>query len=650
MVPMFRLPHLSRLRRFGPVGLLPFLVLLALIGVVGPARGMETSALSLVSGQDPGAVRPYAQFYDDGGGDQTLSNLLTDPSRFQPARSHQRHPEAARHWIRLPLVNDGEQAGTWLLALGLPDAKALRVYRVGRDGVDTLLDLPGDAPFSARPVSERLLAVPFTLAPGERAELYLDYRTHSDTPLTLAVQTPNRFRHDLALDNLVNGAVLGLLLALTLFALLHYLATERAAFLAYGGMALLMMLFLLQFEGYNFALLWPDQGRWNTFAPLLFAMGIQLTQALFTITLFELPRRYPRLFRLYLGYVVLLLGAFLVFLAFDTNWPLLTAALAYVPLVVYAGLFFLRQGLSTAGFFLAGAIGNALFTNVLFGLSITGVDFTVSPFVFPKIGYVWEALCFALALTRQMQALQRRIEDGLRRHLAETEQLARAEAEKHRVLLAAQQKQLQLAATGHDLSQPLAAIRLGLTALKSTSNEAAVHHIDQAVDYTESLLRALVDDAKADFREAPQQVDLAELLAETHRRHHEAAKRKGLKLRYRAGTQQVEASALVLSRILDNLVGNAVRYTRQGGILIGVRHRRDGLEIQVRDSGPGFDQTQRQHLLEPFRQSGKLAEEQQGHGLGLHIVQTLCRQCGYQLTIQSRPGWGSTFGVLIPRT
>jgi len=608
----------------------------------------DTSPLPLTPDQETVAARNYAHYYDEDGDSQTLSDVLAHPDRFQSARQHRRNPEAVRHWIRLPLVNTGETEGHWLLSLGVPDARALTVYQVGRRGIETLLELPGDAPFAARPVAERLLAVPITLGAGERADLYLDYLTHGDTPLSLELQSPHYFHQILARDNLINGVVVGILLALTLFALLHYLATEQPAFIAYVGMALLMMLFVLQFEGYNFALLWPRQGAWNTLIPVYMALGIQVAQALFTLSLFDLRKRAPQLFRLYLAYLTLLLVSGTLYLLFGLNWPLFLTALVYVPLVIGVGVFFLRRGFSTAGVFLAGAIGNALFTNVLFGLSISGVDFPLSPFTFPKIGYVWEALCFALALTRQTQTLQRRIEDGLRRHLAETEQLAKSEAEKHRALLAAQQKQLQLAATGHDLSQPLAAIRLGLVALKSSGNEAALHHIDQAVDYTESLLHALVSEARDGFHEDPRQLSLDELLADIHLRHHEAARRKGLKLRYRASAHSIEASALVLSRILDNLVSNAVRYTSRGSILIGVRHRRNGLEIQVRDSGPGFDPAQRQRLLEPFRQSGRLQEEAQGHGLGLHIVQTLCQQSGYRLTIQSRPGWGSTFGVLIP--
>jgi signal transduction histidine kinase len=453
----------------------------------------------------------------------------------------------------------------------------------------------------------------------------------------------------LAQANLLNGVLLGLLLALTLLALLQYLVTARPAFLAYSLMALLMIAFVLQFEGYNFAYLWPEQGNWNQYAPVLLVAGIQAMQALFAISLFDLQRRYPGLYRLYLLYLILLPLTVVLFFFVQWTWPALLLGLLYVPLVCGAGIFLLRQGVQVAGFFLAGAVGNALFSNLLFGLSVFSLTGSANPFVFPKIGYLCEALFFAVALAHQLHALQRQVEMSLRRHLAEAEQLARSEADKHRALLAAQERQLQLAATGHDLSQPLAAIRLGLTALRASgANEAATRHIDQALDFTESLLHGLVAEAKAELAEQPQELSLEELLGATQERHLATAQSKGLALRYHPSARRLHGSPLILARILDNLVSNAIRYTPQGRVLLGVRWRREGVEIQVRDSGPGIDLARRQQLLAPFTQSGSRSEERHGHGLGLYIVHTLCAQSGYRLEINARPGRGSVFGVFIP--
>ena len=319
--------------------------------------------------------------------------------------------------------------------------------------------------------------------------------------------------------------------------------------------------------------------------------------------------------------------------------------------MLLAGVVYMRRKSAVAAFFLAGAVGNAFFSNLLFALAIAGVDFSVSPFVFPKIGYLWEALCFAMALARQLQFLRRKVEDGLRRHLAEAEQLARVEAEKHRALQDAQQTQLQLASTGHDLSQPLASMRLALSVLGEQSGSSAVTaHIARTLDYTESLLRDLVEEGRSAYAGRRTRLDLSELLAEAGERHRAQAEAKGLRLHVRSRPWSVEASALILGRIVDNLLANAVRYTERGTVLLAVRYRREGLEIQVRDSGPGFDQGVRDRLLQPFEQGEAPRAGRRGYGLGLYIVQALAAQSGYRLTVDSRPGVGSTFGIVIPRS
>jgi signal transduction histidine kinase len=594
--------------------------------------------------------RRHALYYDDPTRTMTLAQALAAADRFLPADRRVPRLDGAVHWLRLPLANVGATDGRWLLSLGLPDAENLEAWRVGGGRAVTLAALAADADFTARPVPERLLAVPVELAPGERTELFLRYRTHGETPLTLELLSPERFRKQLAAGNLWNGVVIGLLLALTLLALLQYLALGQTAFLAYVGLGLLMVGFLLEFEGYNFEYLWPNHGAWNQAVPVCLAAGINIAHSLFTLALFDLRRSFPQLYRVYLGYLALPPLSLALYLGVGWIWPALLSTLAYVPLAFTAGLFFLRHRLPAAGFFLAAAASYILFTNILFGLSVFGfVSSGPSPFVYPKIGYVSEAVFFAMALARQTQALRRRLEDGLRRHLAEAEQLVQVEAEKNRALLAAQQQQLQLAAAGHDLSQPLASIRFALAALRAEAgNEAATRHIDQALDYTEALLRALIDDAKRGYADRRQVLCLGDALADVRRRHLAAAEGKGLRLRCRPNACRIDGSELVLGRILDNLVGNAVRYTERGQILLGVRRRADGLEVQVLDSGPGFDTARRQRLLAPFEQGGTLAAERLGYGLGLHIVHALCAEAGYRLDIRSTPGRGSTFGVLIP--
>tara|TARA_B100000965_G_scaffold363295_2_gene345949 strand:- start:836 stop:1207 length:372 start_codon:yes stop_codon:yes gene_type:complete len=121
-----------------------------------------------------------------------------------------------------------------------------------------------------------------------------------------------------------------------------------------------------------------------------------------------------------------------------------------------------------------------------------------------------------------------------------------------------------------------------------------------------------------------------------------------MRLRLVPTTARVEASQLVLTRILDNLIGNALRYGRSR-VVAGVRHRPGFLSIEIHDDGPGISPAERDRLLAPFVQGGGQAGAE-GFGLGLHIVQRLSAQSGFGLDIRARPGRGSVFTISIPRT
>ena len=92
-------------------------------------------------------------------------------------------------------------------------------------------------------------------------------------------------------------------------------------------------------------------------------------------------------------------------------------------------------------------------------------------------------------------------------------------------------------------------------------------------------------------------------------------------------------------------MGNALRYTPRGRVLMGVRRRAGGVELQVLDTGPGLLPNQIQRLQQPYEQG---AQAREGHGLGLFIVKSLCEQSGYHFRVRSQLQRGSCFSVFIP--
>jgi CheY-like chemotaxis protein len=105
----------------------------------------------------------------------------------------------------------------------------------------------------------------------------------------------------------------------------------------------------------------------------------------------------------------------------------------------------------------------------------------------------------------------------------------------------------------------------------------------------------------------------------------------------------------MLERILLNLAANAVRYTHEGGVVIGVRRRGGKARIEIWDTGIGIAFAEQSHIFEEFyRVGGAAGESSQGLGLGLAIVDRLARLLDLPICVRSVPGRGSTFVVEVP--
>ena len=127
------------------------------------------------------------------------------------------------------------------------------------------------------------------------------------------------------------------------------------------------------------------------------------------------------------------------------------------------------------------------------------------------------------------------------------------------------------------------------------------------------------------------------------------AREKGLRLRVVSSRAWIRSDFILLERILLNLVSNAVRYTERGGVVVGCRHRNGRLRIDVCDSGIGIPEDQRRNIFGEFYQleAGR-RDRRGGLGLGLAIVDRLCRLLDHPIELTSSVGRGSRFSVSVP--
>ena len=140
---------------------------------------------------------------------------------------------------------------------------------------------------------------------------------------------------------------------------------------------------------------------------------------------------------------------------------------------------------------------------------------------------------------------------------------------------------------------------------------------------------------------------LADVLKSIVNIHTAEASLKGLSLHLRPTHIVAYTDQTILQRILGNLVANAIRYTDQGGILIGCRRHNGKHWVEVWDSGVGFPSNMANHIFEEFTQLGDNARNV-GSGLGLAIVSKSSKLLGLEMRVNSLPGQGSMFAIEIP--
>lgn len=217
-------------------------------------------------------------------------------------------------------------------------------------------------------------------------------------------------------------------------------------------------------------------------------------------------------------------------------------------------------------------------------------------------------------------------------------------------------KDKYLAAASHDLLQPLNAARLMISALQDSQLPEAenrmVHQVHRALEGAEDLLADLLDISKLDQQAMKPDLtclNLAAMLKGLGEEFEAVAANAGLQFRLRVPPVSLRTDPRMLARIVRNLLSNAFRYTREGGVMLSVRQRRDRLAIEIWDTGVGIESHKLQDIFTEFHQLlPQGTGGRQGVGLGLAIVERMVRVLGYGIRVTSRPGRGSRFEVSIP--
>lgn len=228
---------------------------------------------------------------------------------------------------------------------------------------------------------------------------------------------------------------------------------------------------------------------------------------------------------------------------------------------------------------------------------------------------------------------------------------------------ATQARQQMTADIAHDLRTPLSVIA-GYTEALSDGKLSGSAEIYAVLHQETQYLRRLIDDLRvlslADAGELPlnlQQVQPHPFLEQAALRHSVAAARAGIALRTEPSPElpSVQGDPERLYQVFDNLIGNAIRHTPEGGEIVLSARQAEGaatpdgrVQLQVRDTGRGIAPEDLPNIFERFYRGDKSRSQAGESGLGLAIARSIVEAHKGSITVTSEPGRGSTFIVSLP--
>ena len=182
-------------------------------------------------------------------------------------------------------------------------------------------------------------------------------------------------------------------------------------------------------------------------------------------------------------------------------------------------------------------------------------------------------------------------------------------------------------------------------------NARLVENIDESLEAIEDILGALLDISRLDAGAMTPSVSsfrIGDLMRSLEIEFAPMARAKDLTLTFAPCSLPVESDRVLLRRLLQNLISNAIKYTPHGHVLVGCRRRGEVLQIDMYDTGVGIPVAKRREIFKEFHRLDQGARIARGLGLGLSIVERIARVLNHAITIDANRGGGSRFSVTLP--
>lgn len=441
--------------------------------------------------------------------------------------------------------------------------------------------------------------------------------------------------------DLAYKVAIGIILGMVLLGAICWVILREPAFFWAAGSATVMLLFYLEHSSLP-ALFWP----WTYEKGALFWMlsaGTVFFQLMFAASFLGINRQSGFWFYLFTGTaaMTLLLGALSPQLPLRAN--IILFAINYLlatTIVLGSGIAKVRREGGYYIIYILGWLPVAL--SVIDVLIVTQGIYQQDHVVDASYKMIWalyiqinHMLLHAIALILRVRALR--------------EQKLRAE-------FMSESKSRFIAQSSHDLSQPLNSMKLFLEHMQPYVQEPAGEKIFRRLKQTHRQMHesfhAMMDLGQLEagcIQPQEKPVNLAELFMRIRPEYRMLANDKGIRLALHPGSLQVMSDPMLLERMLRNLLSNAIKYTDEGRVVVVCRRRKHQVAIEVFDTGCGIEENARQHIFDIYQRSVDQPEQKDGAGIGLSIVKHIADLLHISIRLDSTPGKGSRFNLLLPR-
>ena len=560
-------------------------------------------------------------------------------------------------WLRFSLDTRRQSSDqTWLLELAFPFLWKVDLYLFnGQEQIGHYQS--GQAyPHKNRLFEHANTVFPLTFPASDSVQVLLKIDTSGAKVIPVELWDPETFATHSAFEQTLYGIYYGIMLALGLYNIFVYLTVRSKSYLLYAAYIFSLGLMQSSLNGFAGQYLWRE---WQTFAflaPTLLSYFTLCLSLLFSRSFLRTADMAPILDKALLV-MALFTGCYALagyWVPADVSLRLLNLVSAvWIALILTSGIVCMIRGQRTARFFL---LGWAFLLSAVV-IQLANLSGLLPSNLFTNnvlmLGSALEVILLALALADRINQMQKEKQALQQTALQVSEQSNRLKDE-------------FLATISHELRTPMNGVEGSLQLLKDEPLSATAREYLESARHSAHDMMVLIDSIlgfsevqsgklKLDIRS----FNLFEELKTLDQNLKRFARQKGLQSEtdiQLASHGDFRGDIQRILLVVRNLLDNAVKFTRQGSVILTVRELsleqasgRAMLEFRVEDTGIGIPEDKLNAIFDAFRQGdGSFSREFGGLGIGLAISKRLAEAMGGSMTVQSSDGQGSTFALQIP--